>query len=104
MADEKKAPSNKAREIKGRLVAVAFGHPRQRQPLGWHIVKAVTVERNRRDEIKRLVVRVFNPLTERYNGKRVVVRPDEWRSRMSGVLWRKGFVPLEEFGKEGAAK
>ena len=93
----------KSREIKGRLVAIHFWAPRQRQPLGWHIVKAVTVERNRRDEIKRLVVRVYNPNTERYDGKRVVVRPDEWRSRTSGVLWRKGFVPLEEFGK-GAAR
>jgi len=58
--------------------------------------RIVGVKRNALGGVMSVTVRAFDPKTNKYNGSRVRVTPDQWRQRdtVCGVLFRGKLVQL----------
>ena len=48
-------------------------------------------------ELRSLSARMFNPLTNRYDGKRIKLTHPEFTAPWCGVIWRGKVIPIKEF-------
>ncbi|PCJ18322.1 MAG: hypothetical protein COA96_17030 [SAR86 cluster bacterium] len=93
-------------DLKGKMIQVFLdGTKRKRGAIGSRRVRVVGVKCSR-GRLTGLTVCMFSPVSGRYNGKRVRLKPGEYEhtQHTTGVLWFNRLHPIGEWlGAGGAA-